>query len=122
MSWETQAKSDLTPDATGRASRTKYWSQALTEQHELFHVSDWSDKYHKPKIAEAETFIETQEVDVTTANLVPTNVLNTKKSDFNAKVLEKTNEAQNQYNPGKETRAYADGKAGYTALSSAITP
>ena len=119
---KTQAKSDLTPDAIGRAPRTLYWSSALTSQHELFHVSDWLDNYYAPKTQEAETWIETQEEEVTLSNLTLSAVLNAKKSDFHDKLIEKTNEAQTDYNPDKETRAYGDGKDEYQTLADSIVP
>lgn len=119
---KTQAKSDLTPNATGRAPRTRYWSAALTSQHELFHVSDWRDSYYTPKVQEAETWIESQEEVVTLSNLAPATVLAAKKFDFHDKLIEKTNEAQIDYNPDKETRAYGDGKDDYQALAGSIVP
>lgn len=119
---KTQAKSDLTPDAIGRAPRLCYWSSLLTQRHEQFHASDWRDNYYTPKIQEAETWIETQEEAVTLSNLTPAGVLNGKKPDFHNKVIEKTDEAQAAYAPDKETRAYGDGKSEYQALANSIIP
>jgi hypothetical protein len=119
---KTLAKSDLTPAADGRAPRTAYWSSALTIQHELFHVMDWRDNYHKPKIQEAETAVEMANVAVTLANLVPSAALTAKRPDLHTIYVDKTNEAQASYNPDKETRAYGDGKAAYQALADAIVP
>jgi hypothetical protein len=59
---------------------------------------------------------------MTVNNLNPAAVLTAKTTAFHNKVIDKSNEANTSYNPDKETRAYADGKAGYTNLSNAITP
>ena len=117
-----QAKIDLYPDAIGRPLRQSYWSSSLTSRHELFHVNDWTNSFYKPKVHEAEDWIETQYVSVTTSCLNPTIVLSSKISDFDDKLLEKTNEANANYNLGKENRAYGDGKAAYQSLSDSIIP
>jgi hypothetical protein len=119
---KTVAKADLTPDAGGVPPRTRYWAQALTEQHELFHVSDWSNDFYKPKVLEAEKSIEKTVVNVDLAHLVPADVMNSKTNDFHDELINRTTEANSAYSPDKETRAYSDGKAGYQGLAAAIMP
>lgn len=117
-----KAKADLTPDASGRAPRTAYWSEALTVKHETFHMDDWESNYAIPKLGEAETWIEAQTADVTVTSLSPTGALNAKKAAFDTKVTDKAVEANFLYFPPREDRAYADGKAEYQNLANAIIP
>ena len=128
------AKMDLTPCADGVPPRWRYWSKAIAQKHELYHVHDWLRNYYTPAMTDAETWIEAQEVAVTLSKLDPTAVLNTKSGDFADKVMIKTSTANTAYlGPALtqaqidnselravEQRAYQDGKADYTALSNAI--
>jgi hypothetical protein len=120
-----RAKADFDTDSEGVPPQTSYWSEDLIIKHELFHVKDCRDVYHRPKIKEAETFIESDgsaAIPVTTANLNPSDVLISKKTDFDIYVVKKTNQATREYNPGKESRAYADGKLGFMNLKNSIVP
>jgi hypothetical protein len=119
---KTQAKDDLTPNDIGWPTRDCYWASALSQQHELFHVSDWLNNYYTPKVYEAESWIEAQEDEVTLSNLVPNDVLNTRKSSFYNKLIPVTKDANDEYDPEKETRAYGDGKASYQSLADSIIP
>ncbi len=124
---KSQAKEDLTPDAIGIPPRTHYWSSALTEQHEQFHVNDWIDNFYTPTIHDEDGFqewIEEQEEDVTVDNLVPADVLQLKEPDFKSKLYDKTLEANSDYreNDGHELRAYGDGKDDYQDLADSIEP
>jgi len=118
---KTWAKADLTPDAGGHTLRTKYWSEALTIQHETFHMDDW-ETYVRPRITEAETQVEGTQIDVTTSNLNPYSLLVDKQADFHNIYLNKTDDAWADFEPGAETRAHADGKAAYQALADSIVP
>lgn len=42
---------DLTPDASGRPPRTKYWAQDLTRRHELFHAVNQRQLSYGPLVA-----------------------------------------------------------------------
>jgi hypothetical protein len=118
------AINDLTPNTgpDGSSIRTTYWSRAITEAHELFHVSDWTNGFYKPKMVEAETNIENTVIPVTLSNLDPNIVLANEKPAFMATILSKTSDAQKAYTPGKELRAYANGAHLYNSLIFTIVP
>lgn len=119
------AKANLTPLGIGWPAllfgSASYWSSALAERHELFHANDYLDNYYTPKIKEAETYIEAFEYPVTTSNLDPDKMREFVYENFaKPKLIEKITEAYDDYEPGADARAYADGKDGYQALADSI--
>jgi hypothetical protein len=110
---------DLTPDATGRARRTIYWSQALTSQHEAFHVTEWT-KFIRQNWPTFESTVEAIHVpfDCTTQSTAAARAAQQGAIDTALSNLISATDASMR--PGAEDRAYADGKAGYQALANAV--
>ena len=128
---KTQAKSDLTPELNSKGEwkppQDSYWSEALVQKHEFFHIDDWLGKkdttFYKDKMHEVEVYIETKYfVKVTKQNL-----LNNKKvledvikDVLKPKVIAATKKANDTYNKDDEKRAYLDGKDDFEALANSI--
>lgn len=101
--------SDLTPDATGRPKRDKYWAKDLTERHEKFHASDDIDR--------ATTYLPTANAWLNGQTVTDVN----NKGVTNREVFALLDQVRqmvksdgwDHYNHGGEDRAYADGKASY---------
>ena len=94
---------DLTPDATGRPARTKYWASDLTSKHEKFHASD--------DIAQAKLYLPTLKAWMDTQDV-------TADKPSVAALVEQARgkieaDGWDHYNAGGEDRAYGDGKASY---------
>jgi hypothetical protein len=95
--------SDLTPDATGRPTRTKYWAADLTSKHERFHASD--------DIAQAKLYLPTLKA------WMNAQAVTADKPSVAALVEQARGKIEadgwDHYNNGGEDRAYGDGKASY---------
>jgi hypothetical protein len=95
--------SDLTPDATGRPTRTKYWAADLTSKHEKFHASD--------DIAQANLYLPTLKA------WMDAQTVTADKPSVTALVEQARGKIEadgwDHYNNGGEDRAYGDGKASY---------
>ena len=94
---------DLTPDATGRPARTKYWAADLTSKHERFHATD--------DIAQAKLYLPTLKA------WMDTQAVTADKASVTALVEQARGKIEadgwDHYNAGGEDRAYGDGKASY---------
>jgi hypothetical protein len=116
---------DLTPSATGRPPRAKYWCQDLTEKHEKFHASDDIGRtaLYRPT---AEAWLNTQSVSVGTGSGISGAFEKVRTTMEISSLLEKARsnvEADGWawYGAGGEDRAYADGKSSYQARADAIS-
>lgn len=116
-----RAKDDLTPQSDNSVLRVSYWSSAITSQHELFHIADYRN-FLAVKLAIAESWIESQSVVVTTANLNPSGVLAGFSSSFDAKIDEAIDNATNDFMQDAEPRARAYVADDYTILATSIIP
>jgi hypothetical protein len=110
---------DLTPDATGRPTRDKYWSSAITTQHENFHVEEWRTALaaHWPEFENAVNGLNAPfSCMANSSAAAAASVIRTLDTVL-ATVLLKAN--QDWENVG-EAPAYADGKASYQNLTAEI--
>jgi hypothetical protein len=120
-----KAKADLTPNGDGNVPRSAYYSSKLVEEHEQFHHRDFL-QFLTPKMLEVESFIEAQEVTVTSTCLNPKFVRSLNAAAFDSKVRQASDRAYGAYTGGntsqEEVRAYREGKDAYATLSNAIQP
>ncbi len=129
---KTQAKSDLTPALNSKGEwkppQDSYWSEALVQKHEFFHIDDWLGKkntsFYKDKMHDVEEYIETYSVAVTKQNLLDYVKVREDVEDeiLKPRVLTATDEANTEYNEDDEKRAYLDGKDDFEALANSINP
>jgi len=107
--------SDLTPNMgsdNGRPPRTKYWSQDLTERHELFHTTQRSDHWGPDTLTAAQTWLNGQTA--------------TSASQIRSSLLQRAlNEGIRVFNtfataPAAEGDTYGDGAPLYLARANAI--
>lgn len=108
-----QVASDITPnmsDLGGRPPRTKFWSQDLTERHELFHATDVQGR------GQTAVFVATHWLDTQTASTV---------ADVNLLLKQVPVRAVAALVAGMgvpaEHRAYGDGAPAYKTRADAIT-
>jgi hypothetical protein len=119
----TAAYNSLNPNQYGVPSRTSYWSSAMVQQHEFYHIADFKARI-TTAMQEVESDIEDDEIAVTLSNLAPATVLSSQYTSFDDKVNTKASLTYNAFiaNDGHNTRANADGYAGYYALAQSCLP
>ena len=110
---------DLTPDATGRARRLLYWSQALTSRHEAFHVTEWT-KFIRQNWPTFETAVEAIHVPFNCTTQSTAAALAASQGAIDTALSNLISATDASMRPGAEDRAYADGKASYQALVDAV--
>jgi hypothetical protein len=102
--------SDLTPNASGRPPRTKFWAEDLTVEHELVHANDF--KQNGPAaLAKATTWLNGQ----TAANVEKVKTLLDPLIDHFASALRAA-----QSNEDREKHAYREGAPSYKTRADAI--
>ncbi len=85
-------------------------------------MDDWEANYATPGNRDAEKSIESQDMEVTLANLDPASILKAKMPSFDKQVVDMTLKVWDDFSERAEIRAFGDGKASYQSLSDAITP
>ena len=117
--------SDLTPVKQGgswRAPRTQYWSQAICERHEKYHLSDNDQWARSTGVQVIKDYLEAQTIPGTDVDKEVKDLMTTARADL----IEKRKRwfrgpvgtAYEDY-PG-EIRANADGKQPYLDLAAAV--
>ncbi len=119
--WDTIVQ-ELTPDSsTGEPNRKAFWSQSITQQHEMFHVNDYIDQARRD-LPEQQKIMNSKNIDTPWWWWDS----DRKRVEFNLNsLLQKARdnvEASGfaHYQDGGETRAYQAGAASYTSLVQAI--
>ena len=110
---------DLTPDARGIAPRNTYWSEALTLQHENFHITEWETVFrYRWSIFEA--VIERLTVPISCTVDDPAKALAQQQASIDIMFDMAFQDAFNDWHALGEDPAYADGKLGYQTLVDSI--
>lgn len=110
----TAVAADLAPDASGRATRSNFWSKSITAKHERYHAYNQRQTAWGPTTNTAiQTWLNGQVVPNASAvnNTLLTSALSEGLRVYNALVAL----------PSTENDAYADGRSDYQTLSAAIT-
>jgi hypothetical protein len=110
---------DLTPNSTGRPTRSAYWSPNITARHEAFHVTEWTS-FLRQAWPGFETTVEAMRVPFNCTVTSTTQAVTTQQSAIDAALLTLWSTTDGLMRTGAEDRAYADGKASYDALVAAI--
>lgn len=115
-----QIITDLTPNLAsdgGRPPRNNFWSRSLTEQHELFHISDLRNNFLRPsffrdfqnEVADPATCTDCKSDQTAALNRIMDRLFNQEIRNF-----------VGADRRAHERRAYGDGVPGYNALVNAI--
>ena len=110
---------DLTPDATGRPPRAKYWSLSLTARHENFHVTEWETSLGARWPAFEATVEAINEAFSCTADST-VSILTKNKAAIDAAFATTIRNARRDWINAGENPAYLDGKPGYQALATSV--
>lgn len=114
-----QARRDLSPGASGNPPRSKYYSEALVEAHEQFHVAD-ALPYLKRGVEKGAARIAGAYSPVTPSNLDSEAQLAGTKFNLDYIVRTEIEKEMNRYAPECEMRAYESTRAAYQALVNQI--
>jgi hypothetical protein len=110
---------DLQPNASGRPPRTTYWSRAITDRHELFHITEIRTTL-RARWPTFESAVEAMTDPFTCTIPSPAAALATHQTAIDTAFNTMMAAALNDWIVLGENPAYLDGKAQYQALVNGI--